>query len=483
MKDGRKAKARLHWLTRQMGMSLANCRKVMTACIQSVAIFDSELWWKGEYVTGTKGRTEDLQLLVNQEARATTGCIRTTSLGALLIESGLRAAATRLENRQWWFGLRLLSLPKGGQAQEVVGIPTAIGRWLTNALAHRGQVESTVLLEEPETLDAVLIQEEEAEAKMEAEKTQPGLTMFTDGSRMEDGAAGFAVVWKNGQIWEGVKAHMGYNQVAYDAECTALACALESVLEGYVPEWVTIFSDTQAAIRRMASDEPGPGQQYACQTRRYIATLCRVRPDITIEIRWYPAREGIVGNEKADEWAKSAAEKPSACGVENLAPLPRSLANFKWAISEKKWAKVWQCAGERTSKVKYHMPKSQRPDGAVADSTKRLASRYYQLNTGHSRTGQYLHWAKVRSTTQCWWCQCPTQTRDDLFKVFPERKMQQKTLWAEVQKETGRWKSRWKIRDLLADGRCGQAARDFLTSMDVGRLVPPLKESDAGSQV
>ena len=466
-----------------MGLSPANCRKVMTACIQSVAMFGSELWWKGEYVTGTKGRAEDLQLLVNQEARATTGCFRTTSLGALSMESGLRAAATQLENRQRRFGLRLLSLSQGGQAREVVGAPTAIGRRPTNALAHRGQVESTVLLEEPETLDAVLIQEEEAEAKMEAEKTRPGLTMFTDGSRMEDGAAGFAVVWKNGQTWEGVKAHMGYNQEAYDAECAALARALESVLGGYVPERVTIFSDAQAAIRRMASDEPGPGQQYACQARRHIATLRRVRPDITIEIRWCPAHEGIVGNEKADEWAKSAAEKPSACGVENLAPLPRSLANFKWAISEKKWAKVWQCAGERTSKVKYHMPKSQRPDGAVADSTKRLASRYYQLNTGHSRTGQYLHWAKVRSTTQCWWCQCPTQTRDDLFKVFPERKMQQKTLWAEVQKETGRWKSRWKIRDLLADGRCGQAARDFLTSMDVGRLVPPLKESDAGSQV
>jgi len=193
IKEGRKAKARLHRLTRQMGLSPANCRKVMMACIQSVAMFGSELWWKGEYVTGTKGQVEDLQLLVNQEARATTGCFQTTSLGALSMESGLRAAATQLENRQWRFGLRLLSLPQGGQAQEVVGAPMAIGWRLTNPLAHRGQVESTVLLEEHETLDTVLIQEEEAEAKMEAEKTWPGLTMFTDGSRMEDGATGFAV--------------------------------------------------------------------------------------------------------------------------------------------------------------------------------------------------------------------------------------------------------------------------------------------------
>jgi len=52
--------------------------------------------------------------------------------------------------------------------------------------------------------------------------------------------------------------------------------------------------------------------------------------------------------------------------------------------------------------------------------------------------GQYLHWAKGRPTAQCWWCQCPSQTRNHLFKVCPEWKMQQKVLWAEVQKETGR---------------------------------------------
>jgi len=61
--------------------------------------------------------------------------------------------------------------------------------------------------------------------------------------------------------------------------------------------------------------------------------------------------------------------------------------------------------------------------------------------------------------------------------------MQQKILWAEAQKETGKRKSRWKIRDLLADGRCGQAVLDFLTSTDVGRLAPPLEKSDTGSQV
>jgi len=109
----------------------------------------------------------------------------------------------------------------------------------------------------------------------------------------------------------------------------------------------------------MASDEPGPGQQYALQARKHIASLRRARPGIAIEIRWCPAHKGIAGNEKADEWAKTAAEEPDTRGVEWVSysdrsearamPLPRSLANLKREISEKKWvdSRQWAAAGPR----------------------------------------------------------------------------------------------------------------------------------------
>ena len=75
--------------------------------------------------------------------------------------------------------------------------------------------------------------------------------------------------------------------------------------------------------------------------------LRRARPDIAIKIRWCPAHKVVPGNEKADEWAKLAAEEPDARGVEWLGysdragtramPLPRSLAHLKREISEKMW--------------------------------------------------------------------------------------------------------------------------------------------------
>jgi len=208
--------------------------------------------------------------------------------------------------------------------------------------------------------------------------------------------------------------------------------------------------------------------------------LRRARPGIVIEIRWCPAHEGVPGNEKADEWAKLAAEKPDARGVEQL---PRSLAHIKREISEKKWAEARQWAGDRITKKKYKMPARRRPDGTVAGSSKRLASRFYQLKTGHCLTGQHLNWTKNRPTPQCWWCGSRIQTRDHLLKECAKWRGQQKILWAEVRKKTGRWKSRWKVRDLLADERCSSAVLDFLSTTDVGRLVPAPAEVDAQSEV
>jgi len=51
--------------------------------------------------------------------------------------------------------------------------------------------------------------------------------MFTDGSRLDGGATGYAVVWKTGLNWAGADVHMDAKQEAYDAECTARAHALE----------------------------------------------------------------------------------------------------------------------------------------------------------------------------------------------------------------------------------------------------------------
>jgi len=107
---------------------------------------------------------------------------------------------------------------------------------------------------------------------------------------------------------------MGWGQEAYDAECAAPARALQvAATRNHTLGLVTILTDCQAAIGRMASDEPGPGQKYALEARQHIATLRAKEPSVR---RWCPSHQGIESNEVTDEWAKLAADEPDTHGVE-----------------------------------------------------------------------------------------------------------------------------------------------------------------------
>jgi ribonuclease HI len=232
-----------------------------------------------------------------------------TNLGALVSEAGLRPAAAQLDNRLRRYGLRLLSLPQGCQTREVLGGASGLGDSLRLALAHIGRTEEVVLRRSLEALEAITVIEDSGSAKAAAERPRPGLTIFTDGSRSDNGAVGYAVTWKKGHPWVGVKAHMAFNQEVFDAECAALFRALEvAVRQRTTPERVMVFTDAQMAIQRITSEEPGAGQKYAIQARKWITALRRMNPKVTVEIRWCPAHQGFAGNEKADEWAKLAAE-------------------------------------------------------------------------------------------------------------------------------------------------------------------------------
>jgi len=175
----------------------------------------------------------------------------------------LKPAATQLDNQLRRFALRLASLPRGDQARELVGAPdSALGQRLQSALGCWNGREETVLLEVAFPLDATTTIEEEAAAAKEANQLgRPGLSIFTDGSRLENGATGYEVVWKKGSQWKWHKTHMGWDQEAFDAECAALARALQvAATRNHAIGSVTIFADAQAAIWRMTSDDPGPGQ-------------------------------------------------------------------------------------------------------------------------------------------------------------------------------------------------------------------------------
>ena len=65
---------------------------------------------------------EEVQKLINRQARAVTGAFRSTPIGPLLREAGLDAAEVTLDNRQRKYAARLLALPQGHQVQKVLPV-------------------------------------------------------------------------------------------------------------------------------------------------------------------------------------------------------------------------------------------------------------------------------------------------------------------------------------------------------------------------
>jgi hypothetical protein len=86
-------------------------------------------------------------------------------------------------------------------------------------------------------------------------------------------------------------------------------------------------------------------------------------------------------------------------------PLPRSLAHLKREIAEKKWTEARRWVEVRFTGKKYKLPSRRHLDGMVEGSRKGLVSRFYQLQTGHAMTGQYLKRTTNLPSAKCGWRQ------------------------------------------------------------------------------
>lgn len=128
LQSARGTEISLRRLTREYRLAPGNVRKALVATVTARALYASELWWGGETaskasVRGTLGRRTEIQLMINRLARATTGTLRTTPLGPLIKEAGMRSAESMLNNRCRRYALRLLGLPRGNLAGQVVADP------------------------------------------------------------------------------------------------------------------------------------------------------------------------------------------------------------------------------------------------------------------------------------------------------------------------------------------------------------------------
>jgi hypothetical protein len=105
-------------------------------------------------------------------------------------------------------------------------------------------------------------------------------------------------VCKHGNEWRTRRSYLGTGRmVVLDAKLWAIGLAFGETIKKKEPQQrsgvktVAIFSDSQAAIRRTAHLEPGPGQRLARRINRSARAL--LTHGIAMEIDWVPECSGI----------------------------------------------------------------------------------------------------------------------------------------------------------------------------------------------
>jgi len=205
MEKASAAEARLRTLTKMYGVVPASVRAIQIACVQAVALYWSELWWDPKAVV----RRDDLQLLLNRQARSILAALPTTPWGVLMREAGLTPAPVISDSRQQRFTARLANACSN-KLKELHQNPASgapISRAVKQEHEHGRMTEGMTWLA-PGKVPVVrtIILDDDTAAKRAAQrwprekeaKGGAGVGMWwTDGSRSDDGQVRAAAACKH----------------------------------------------------------------------------------------------------------------------------------------------------------------------------------------------------------------------------------------------------------------------------------------------
>jgi len=318
-------------------------------------------------------------------------------------ESGLTPAPVILDSRQQRFAARLANAcsSKLRELHEDPSSSTPICPVIEIEYEH-GRTTEDMSWPAPgeEPVVKTIILDDQCTAKKAAQhwarqkeaKVGAGVWMWwTDGSRSDDSPVGAAAVCKHGNEWRTRRSYLGTGRMeVFDAELWAIGLALgETVkrrerLQEHGAKTVAVFSDSQAATRRAAHLEPGPGQRLARRINSRARNL--LAHGIATEIHWVPGHSSIPGNEEADRQGNltrdasgsTVIERPntSASNRDRRISEGRSAAKAKWEVDKCSKHFSYRLKGKTGTKRPVPMT-----------SVKALATRFYQLKCGHAPTG------------------------------------------------------------------------------------------------
>ena len=400
------------------GVNANLLRRATIACVLPIAYYAAETWWPGRTRPGPKSpifnRVDNmLQALAKvgtAAARSILPVWRTTPTAALLREAGILppelalnsitlAATTRLRKLDPRHPLR-----SRGERIEASGTTSRFARRVLALLqseqvdpikdppwegADRGAASNRIGTPQGRS------KEEAADAFRAWAASIPSLdvVLYTDGSKLENGATGAGYVAYQGAIEITRRAiPLGIKAEVFDAEAIAALAGVEAVMTlstvSYATNLWVCLDNLEVAIRLGASF-PGTSQEtFAAFNKAAEAWKHRPRAACSrlgeIRVRWVPGHTKVNGNETTDCLAKEGAR------MTYLGETSYTLAALRrWAKSQAPEAmeKLWKTVAPSSYKELYITTSPLKPKELLLP--RYILGKILAARTGHGDFADY----------------------------------------------------------------------------------------------
>jgi RNase H len=198
------------------------------------------------------------------------------------------------------------------------------------------------------------------------------------------------------------------------------------------PNKITIFSDSQAALKAIAQPGNRSGQSLIWLIRLRIKVAESL--GIQTKLQWVPAHVGIQGNERADYLAKQATgwkengprEQPAKLWERNV-QLNSAANRREKLLGEQEWQKMWQ-EGKTGRELFKLMPKITKKSIEIyKGKPKAICAALAQARTGKIALKAYLASINRADSNKC---ECgQVQTLKHILLVCPKFSNLRRQVW------------------------------------------------------
>lgn len=247
---------------------------------------------------------------------------------------------------------------------------------------------------------------------IQSEDDQTALHVFTDGSKMVSGSAGYSVIgYYLGRIVFSLSVKLSRNTSSHDAEMFALAHAA-SRIHRFVTlrptiSMVHLHSDSTSSLQSIFCADPHPAQAASIQFRQHFHALLTALPSLRVRVDWVPGHKGVIGMKEADKRAKQATKRKSGATLLDFTSRSAALLEIK-KLPLWEWRKLYNTQEDCESSGFYQASQVLCPElnlksraETFLSASHPVYSQIVQMATGHGYFGEYFKWFVPSNPTMC----------------------------------------------------------------------------------